>query len=526
MNYKSIWRPLIFALLLLFLGLFYAQKINLTTADLGRHIKNGEVFFKGLRPISTNFYSYTQPDRPTINHHWGAGVIFYLLWRWIGFKGISIFYIFLHLFTFFLFFRIAEKKSNFTLALLFSVLSLPLITNRTEIRPEGFSYLMLGIYFYLLNSRSLRGDETSSSVIARGGSTRSNLFFQRKTLWVIPILQILWVNLHIFFIMGPFLIGIFLVGSWISTKDKGLMKQYTVLLFGTIAACFINPFGLKGALTPLTIFKEYGYMIVENQSVIFMQNRFPHNPVYFHFEILFLITLISFVFIILKKGVKHHIIGLLLMVSFSALSWNAIRGFPILGLFFIPIVSRNFHCLTKNTIWKYIIALIPLLPIIATALLLRTNYYSPFKGKTGLGLMPGVQSSASFFKQNQLHGPIFNNYDIGSYLIYHLFPRHKVFVDNRPEAYSVSFFKDTYIPMQEDEKVWERMDNQYNFNAIYFYRHDMTPWAQPFLIQRIGDPKWAPVFVDDYSLILLKRNIRNERLIRLYELPRGIFKIR
>jgi len=58
-----------------------------------------------------------------------------------------------------------------------------------------------------------------------------------------------------------------------------------------------------------------------------------------------------------------------------------------------------------------------------------------------------------FFKENNLQGPIFNNYDIGGYLIFNLFPQEKVFVDNRPETYSSEFFQEDYIPMQEDYDI-------------------------------------------------------------------------
>ena len=102
-------------------------------------------------------------------------------------------------------------------------------------------------------------------------------------------------------------------------------------------------------------------------------------------------------------------------------------------------------------------------------------------------------------------------------------PEEKVFVDNRPEAYSVKFFREVYIPMQEDEKVWEKVDDKYKFNVIYFYRHDITPWAQPFLIERVKDPKWIPVFVDDYTIIFVKNSIENKALIDKYEIPKEIF---
>jgi hypothetical protein len=342
------------------------------------------------------------------------------------------------------------------------------------------------------------------------------------------LLQILWVNLHIFFFLGLFLILVFLCESLINNKDKGAIKQYFLLLAIVSITCLINPFGIKGALVPLTIFKKYGYMLAENQSVIFMQKRF-HSPAYYYFEFIFALMVLSFIGIVLKRKMKNSILPLLVAIFFSAFSWRAIRGIPMFGLFFIPVASVNFYSLVQGigrrikNILKYIILILSV--ILVLLLVLWRLYYSPERGALGIGLLPGSHLSAYFFKQNKIEGPIFNNYDIGGYLIYHLFPEHKVFVDNRPEAYSVSFFKDTYVPMQEDENMWKKVDKQYNFNAIYFYRHDFTPWAQPFLIKRLQDPLWAPVFVDNYTLILLKRNEKNKRLIQSYELPKSIFQI-
>jgi len=123
-------------------------------------------------------------------------------------------------------------------------------------------------------------------------------------------------------------------------------------------------------------------------------------------------------------------------------------------------------------------------------------------------------------------GPILNNYDIGSYLIFYLPEEEKVFVDNRPEAYSVSFFKDIYIPMQSDETVWHQIRERYQFNVIYFNRHDRTPWAQPFLIRRIKDPDWAPVYADAYTLILVRRTSENQSIIERHELSQEYFVVR
>jgi len=49
-------------LLVFYFSLFFAQKTNLTTADLGRHITNGKVFFQERHVISINYYAYTEPE--------------------------------------------------------------------------------------------------------------------------------------------------------------------------------------------------------------------------------------------------------------------------------------------------------------------------------------------------------------------------------------------------------------------------------------------------------------------------------
>jgi hypothetical protein len=156
---------------------------------------------------------------------------------------------------------------------------------------------------------------------------------------------------------------------------------------------------------------------------------------------------------------------------------------------------------------------------------LANNFQTIFYKKKGFGLYPENNASAQFFREKEIQGPIFNNYDIGSYLIFHLFPKERVFVDNRPEAYPTSFFQEIYIPIQENEETWQKLSEKYNFNAIFFSHRDITPWAQKFLINRINDKNWAPVFADNFAIIFLKRNGLNKKIIEKYEIPKEFFRV-
>lgn len=489
--------------IIIFFSLFFFKQISFITQDLGRHITNGKIFILNSKIISTNFYSYTQPDFVTINHHWLSGVIFYLIQNWIGFNGLSFFYSFLSGFTIFLFFKITQKNSNLIIALLVSLALIPLTTYRFEIRPEGFSYLFLAIN-YLIYTEYLKNNIS---------------FF--KVLIVVFLLQILWVNLHIFFIFSIFISIVFTFVEFIKLilkqQDTKFLKMVIIFLT-TIFASLFNPFGIKGLLEPLNIFNEYGYSIVENQSIFFMQS---YRPMFFYiivqfFAVMFFVVAIYFIY---KKQLVQNLVLILICFVFLLLAFFMIRMIPVFGFFLLPYLGKFIYQFTIEhdiylSNWILYLMLITLVP---------GHNYSIFDKSFGIGLQKNINSSADFYIKNSIQGPLFNNYDIGGYLIYHLYDKQKVFVDNRPEAYSYKFFKEQYIPMQEDEKIWLEQDKVYNFNSIYFYRHDLTPWAQTFLKSRVNDNKWVPVFVDEVSIIFVKNNDKNNEVISKYRIPNENF---
>ncbi len=498
-NYKKLI-PLVF--LIIILSLSYAQKINLSNSDIGRHIKNGEIFFNEGKILSTNFYSYTENNYPTITHHWGYGAIAYLIWKLTGFQGLSLINILIYLLSFMLFFILAKEKGDYKLAIFLTILLIPLIIHRKEIRPEVLSYFFLAFYYFLLFKFE-----------------KNKIKYKKLLLILIPT-QIIWVNIHIFFIFGISIASFFTIHSYFNKKEK--FKKYLILLGGLILASLINPFFIKGLLEPLLIFREYGYLLAENMSIIFMQTRF-YNPLYLYFELIFLLGTISF--FISKKTIKENVLNILLFLFFGTLAWKMTRNITIFGLVLIPILSENLKSFYNKLTKKQILKIISIsIVIIITFIIAGLNYFS-LNPSTGIGLLNNNLNSITFFKENNLEGPIFNNYDIGGYLILNLFPKEKVFVDNRPEAYSVKFFKEVYIPIQENKEVWKKYEKKYNLNIIYFYRKDMTPWGQQFLIERLKDPTWIPIYVDDFVIIYIKNSKENREIIEKFKIPNEKFKI-
>ena len=127
----NIFEVVLAVLLLFFYLTLLVQPVNTMTADLGRHLKNGELFFQNWQIPDTNLYSYTYPDYPFINHHWGAGVIFYAVFTLGGFSGLSLFFTVLSLLTFFIFWKIAKLLgADFRLTALVALIAIPILASR------------------------------------------------------------------------------------------------------------------------------------------------------------------------------------------------------------------------------------------------------------------------------------------------------------------------------------------------------------------------------------------------------------
>ena len=109
-----------------------------------------------------------------------------------------------------------------------------------------------------------------------------------------------------------------------------------------------------------------------------------------------------------------------------------------------------------------------------------------------------------FVKESNLRGPMFNNFDIGGYLIWKLYPEERVFVDNRPEAYPVEFFEKIYKPMQRDSVVWKEVSEYYGIRLVFFAHKEATPWAQAFLERMSQDSAWRMAYFNEEIVIFAR----------------------
>ena len=321
--------------------------------------------------------------------------------------------------------------------------------------------------------------------------------------------------------------------------------------------------------TAFNFFGNFGYRLAENQTVWFLEKLGMQNPNFTIVKVVLTLLALSFVAAVVRDcrlriarlsenrlsssfqrklesrkdegKLDSHFHGndnetrslpvyrpahFFVAFGIGVLALLAVRNFALFGLFSIPLIAANFSWFAKEEAQKRLLQVSVgiSLSVLFFFILFAVPRHFPYWERFGFGVRQGNDASATFLTEQKVAGPYFNNYDIGGYLIFHLFPRERVFVDNRPEAYPASFFTDEYIPMQESEEAWQGTLSRYDFNAIVFSHRDATPWGQKFLRTRIADKRWAPVFADSKALVLLRRTGENEATIRKFELPREMFR--
>ena len=170
--------------------------------DFGWHLQAGRYITAHGIP-SHDIFTYTARNFHWIDHEWGNDVIVSILYGWGGYGLLAA--VFASLWTLALI--IAGAKSR----ILVLLLAVAALTTYTGIRPIVWTVLLLALLLKIVMSRNIRA------------------------IWLIPLIFIVWANLHAGFIAGLAVLAFFAV--------KKRQKILTAVLGLSVLATFINPYG-------------------------------------------------------------------------------------------------------------------------------------------------------------------------------------------------------------------------------------------------------------------------------------------
>ncbi len=446
---------------LFFVSVFFLGFFPVKDTDFGWHYQCGKEFLTSGSLCIKNNFSYFLPNyQAYYTGHLYDITISFIYDNW-GFLGISFVGSILFALIALVFIKLINNIKlgfvtyfiSFTLS--YSILSL-------GFRPQIITYLFLLILLWLLESKNKR------------------LFF------LIPILFLFWVNLHI-----GFFIGLFVIIFFIFYENKGINRfQKLLIIFISFLTTLINPFGLN-------VYREiFNHVTSPLGSMIAEWVK----PSLFHLFLIIFFTIIGLIINIKKRPINFFY--LLLLIFFSLLSLSARRNLP----FFYPVFFYVTQDLFKDL---KILKLFPdeiFIPVLCSIVIFILTIYIPKTIKFDTLWTEYCQNSQIIYpcqaikKFPQLAGNVFNTYEWGGFLIWQK-PIVKVFVDGRMPAWKDENGKSPYqvfLDIIQTQPGWNEKLNKWKTNYIL-----ITNGAFLDLLLQKESIKynWQEVYRDDIAVI-------------------------
>lgn len=513
------------ALILVLSSIILLGSFSLFDLDIWLHLKSGEIILKTGQVPTKDLFSAAFPGKAWVDHEWLFQVFAYFIHSRFGNQGLV-------------------TMQATVVALIFCALSL--IGYRIT-----RSYLIVSLLIFLCGRASMSRFNVRPDMI-------SVFFFvlalyilkfhrNKKTVWILVLLQVLWVNIHGYFFLGPFLVILFLVSEWLRRRipehprGKGELaemlsgaqrmepctdagyRRLGVVLIAMFASNILNPAGLTGALYPFSVLQH----IVTGDIKIFLKyidELMPtfNGPIPMTAYCVLLAIALS---CLLHARKKLAIVDLVLFITFFLF---ALRLRNI--MFFITV--------------SYIIILQHFATRILTAGVqtkLMKKRYAVFTSVISLGFawwvglsIKGFLNQADFdfqnwrlesklwgtnkhayptgavefLKKNGLRGNVFNDFNSGAYLIGNAYPDIRVFIDGRTEFYGPDFFKDYNAVLDGDWDTFQKLIAKYDPKIAFISLLNKNLPKIIYNLYRSAD--WKLVYFDETGIIFLKEAPENK----------------
>ena len=337
------------------------------------------------------------------------------------------------------------------------------------VRPATFGFPILAAELLLIERHRKSGD--------------------RRLLFGLIALQILWANVHGFAVLGAGIIALYALLA--ARKDRALAGA-------AVAATCLSSFGPAIFLGPLKVAGHERFIMEWTPAT---PELLLQNP-----ALLLLMALAA-----LAAWRSRDLFTRALLAGSLGLALLRLRLAPVFVVAAAPLLARELAPLVRG--WRSLPALAA-----AAALAAPLGLVAQGTAPPGTGFDPYwlPVAACDFAEARGLRGPVWNNLAFGGYLIWR-FPDRKVFIDGRTaHLYPPEFMEEAWRA-EVDPAALDALDRKYAF-----------AWAMtdarggPFGLTLARDPRWAMVYLDDRAAIYVRRGRDSAGLAPEYEVLRHL----
>ena len=221
---------------------------ELFDGDVWWHLRTGQWIWQNGRIPTQDLFTFTSAGRPWIDLHWLFQVVLALAYAAGGVRGMITLAAAAGASTVLVGLTARDRRSPSWVVAACWLPALLAMSARLVPRPEVLSFLAMAIYLSIL----LRCDDHPALA------------------WLLPAVQLFWVNAHALFVLGPIILFAYLLGQWLDAllhgNSRGPLsprwhgRRWWAHLGGSAAAvglaCLANPYGLHGAIFPFQLYPK------------------------------------------------------------------------------------------------------------------------------------------------------------------------------------------------------------------------------------------------------------------------------
>ncbi len=392
------------------------------------------------------------------------------------------------------------------------------------------------------------------------GLIRSRIDY-RRLVWLLPVIFVLWVNLHGYFVNGLLVLAAATAAAFLGERGVPGGRRGLTLLALCTAACCVHPQGFHALLWPfrqLRILGEHPFLrqaIVEFQPTGVLLQGFGvlHGTLLGLAGALGLMgalgdhrrhaatrvgiaALLSTVWILFPPegmsgwpyrmtfgmGIaavveipgavrERNVFGVLLFTGASVLATPLIRNLslvpPAAMLLLVPAWTAAFDTFGRSRLAKSLPAIVALVLVAGTGWARLDERLGPgtaeLPARTGWGVDRRVfpVEAADFIEREQPSGRLLNHFDNGGYLLYRFHPERQVLISGNTSMYPPEFFRTFHREVIGVNADPERMVQL--FDARLAVCSHGAPEADLLVGKLANSPRWKLLHVDSSASVFL-----------------------
>ncbi|MFA5088244.1 MAG: hypothetical protein WC552_04340 [Candidatus Omnitrophota bacterium] len=510
----------------IFLVALFFQPVE--TEDIWWHLKAGQFISQNHQVPHQDPFPFDAENTKWVLTQWLGSLFYFLVYQIGGLASLQITRAALFLSIMAIFFFYSLRKIPFSLLLILVFLTAIGLQTRCILRPFVFNLFFIQAFLILLSA--YQRDK------------------QRKHLFWIPLLGVLWVNIHLgSFFYGVLLIGIFIISEAVKyfnerkpgpglngekkTTARGIKELSAVLLL-YLLTFFLTPYGIDGALHPFRSLFIRNYLHFKDLSLTIGELLPPYHilsPIYFWF---FLLTGFALLALAFNKGKNFTHLLLFIFSLFLFLYGRRAVTFFILVCGYV-IVETSDHLGFKKKWESSALArnlnaflLTGFILILSALIMHMVNLRAYYQGRVfnyfsvrEIDFSPVEVVKA--LKRNNITGRIFNDDRYGGYLLWNGYPELRPFVDSRQINYQP--FEVYHAALNDPQTNWPAIEHIYQFKIVLLDSSKRSNFK--ILRYFASHPDWLLASVDGGCVLFLKRGafplpeeiIQFEEYLRLQE---------